>query len=106
MVVTTETIVTIAAVITAVGVIFGVIFKAYKLYLKQFEQDAAIKKLKEKTDKDMKRIQTENTLICFALSACLDGLSQLGANHTVPIAREKLDNYLNTAAHDVNSQEE
>ena len=105
MVVNSETIVTLAAVVTALGVIFGIIFKAYKLYLKQFEQDDEIKKLREKTDKNMKRIKAENELICFALSACLDGLSQLGANHTVPVAREKLDSYLNAAAHETTEEE-
>ena len=81
-------IITAASVLTALGVILGVIFKAYKWYLKQKKQDEEIKQIKE-----------ENTLICFALSACLDGLQQLGANHTVPIAKEKLDKYLNQQAH-------
>lgn len=81
-------IITAASVLTALGVILGFIFKAYKWYLKQKKQDEEIKQIKE-----------ENTLICFALSACLDGLQQLGANHTVPIAKEKLDKYLNQQAH-------
>ena len=81
-------IITAASVLTALGVILGFIFKGYKWYLKQKKQDEEIKKIKE-----------ENTLICFALSACLDGLQQLGANHTVPIAKEKLDKYLNQQAH-------
>lgn len=84
----TETLIIIAEVISAVVVIFGVVFGVYRWYLKQNKQDVDIAKIKE-----------ENTLICFALSACLDGLSQLGANHTVPIAKEKLDKYLNQQAH-------
>lgn len=83
-----QTIILIAEVLTAIVVIFGGIFAVYKWYLKQNKQDADIAKIKE-----------ENTLICFALSACLDGLSQLGANHTVPVAKEKLDKYLNQQAH-------
>ena len=83
-----DTIITIAAVITALGVIFGVIFAIYKWYLKQ-----------EKQDKDIAHIKEEETLILFALSACLDGLQQLGANHTVPIAKDKLDKYINQQAH-------
>lgn len=81
-------IITAAGVITALGVIFGLIFKVYKWCLRQEEQD-----------KEIKRIKEEDTLICYALSACLDGLQQLGANHTVPIAKEKLDKYLNQQAH-------
>ena len=83
-----DTIITIAAVITALGVIFGVIFAIYKWYLKQ-----------EKQDKDIAHIKEEDTLIVFALSACLDGLQQLGANQTVPIAKDKLDKYINQQAH-------
>jgi hypothetical protein len=81
-------IITAGSIITALGVIFGFIFKVHKWYLKQEKQDEEIKQIKE-----------ENTLICFALSACLDGLMQLGANHTVPVAKDKLDKYLNKQAH-------
>ena len=88
MTITTENIVTAAAVISACITIFGVVFAVYRWYLKQ-----------EKQDTDIKRIKEENTLICFALSACLDGLQQLGANHTVPVAKDKLDKYLNQQAH-------
>lgn len=83
-----DTIITAAAIITALGVIFGVVFSVYRWYLKQ-----------EKQDKDIARIKEEDTLIVFALSACLDGLQQLGANHTVPIAKDKLDKYINQQAH-------
>lgn len=88
MMITWQTIVTTAAVLTAVVTIFGFVFAVYKWYLKQ-----------ESQDKDIARIKEENTLIVFALSACLDGLGQLGANHTVPIAKEKLDKHLNREAH-------
>lgn len=86
--VSADAIITIAAVIGALGVIFGVVFAVYRWYLKQ-----------EKQDKDIARIKEEDTLIVFALSACLDGLQQLGANHTVPIAKDKLDKYINQRAH-------
>lgn len=86
--ITADTIIAIAAVITALGVIFGAIFAVYKWYLKQNKQD-----------EDIKRIKEEDTLIVFALSACLDGLQQLGANHTVPVAKDKLDKYINQQAH-------
>ena len=83
-----DTIITIAAVIGALGVIFGIVFAVYRWYLKQ-----------EKQDKDIAHIKEEDTLIVFALSACLDGLQQLGADHTVPIAKDKLDKYINQRAH-------
>lgn len=86
--ITADVFITVAAVITALGVIFGAIFAVYKWYLKQNKQD-----------EDIKRIKEEDTLIVFALSACLDGLQQLGANHTVPVAKDKLDKYINQQAH-------
>lgn len=78
----------VAEIISAISIIFGVIFACYRWYLKQKKQDADIKAIKE-----------ENTLICYALRACLDGLEQLGANHTVPVAKEKLEKHLNILAH-------
>ena len=48
---------------------------------------------------DVSQLKEENTLICFGLSACIDGLLRLGCNHTVPIAKDKLDKYLNQTAH-------
>lgn len=84
----TTHIITVASVITALGVIFGLMLKIHKWYLKQEKQDEEIKQIKE-----------EDTLICYALSACLDGLMQLGANHTVPDAKDKLDKFLNQQAH-------
>lgn len=86
--ITANSIITIAAVITAISAIFGVVFAIYRWYLKQ-----------EKQDTDIARIKEENALIVFALSACLDGLQQLGANHTVPVAKDKLDKYINKQAH-------
>lgn len=86
--VSADTLITIAAVIGALSVISGVVFAVYRWYLKQ-----------EKQDKDIAHIKEEDTLIVFALSACLDGLQQLGANHTVPIAKDKLDKYINQRAH-------
>ena len=83
-----NTIITAAAVITAVTVVGGLIFRIYQWYLGR-----------KKANTDITRIKEENCLICFALSACLDGLTQLGANHTVPIAKDKLDKYLNQQAH-------
>lgn len=89
MTITANAIITAASLIGAVGVIFGLIFAAYRWYLRQ-----------NKDTEEIKHLKKENTLICFALSACLDGLIQLGANHTVPIAKDKLDKYLNQQAHD------
>lgn len=83
-----DTLLTISAVTVALGTIFGILTAGYKFILRQLKQD-----------EDIKRIKEENALIVFALSACLDGLQQLGANHTVPVAKNKLDKYINQQAH-------
>ena len=88
MYITWQSVITAASVLGAAGVRLGTVLAVYRWYLKQEKQDRDILKMKE-----------ENTLICFALAACLDGLMQLGANHTVPVAKEKLDKYLNQQAH-------
>lgn len=85
---TSTTIITLASVLTALGMFIGAFCKLHSWYLRQQAQD-----------REIERLKSENTLICYALSACLDGLIQLGANHTVPIAKDKLDKYLNQQAH-------
>lgn len=85
---TWQTIITAASVLTSIGVIIGAVLRIHKWYLEQ-----------QKLKKEMATAKKENELICFALSACLDGLQQLGANHTVPKAKEKLDKFLNEQAH-------
>ena len=52
-----------------------------------------------KLEKKVTQQEEENCLLCYGLAACLDGLIQLGANHDVPIAKDKLDKYLNKKAH-------
>lgn len=88
MTISAQTIISAAALIGAIAAIFGLIFAVYRWYLRQ-----------NKDTEEIKHLKKENTLICYALSACLDGLVQLGANHTVPKAKEKLDKYLNQSAH-------
>ena len=48
---------------------------------------------------DMKAVKEEQRVLCVALSACLDGLIQLGANHEVPKAKQTLDEYITGQAH-------
>lgn len=88
MVITWQGIILAASVLSALGLMLGIILKVHKWYLFQEKQNDEIKCIKE-----------ENALICYALFACLDGLGQLGANHSVPDAKEKLDKYLNRQAH-------
>lgn len=94
-----DSIITIAAVITAFGVILGVPISIVKTIGKHKEKDRQQQERNISQDKDIARLKEENTLLVFGLSACLDGLQQLGANHSVPIAKDKLDKYINQMAH-------
>lgn len=95
-----NTIITAGAVVGAVVLIVGYLLKGHKWFLKQDNQNKEIAELKQHHDEDVQRIKQENYLICYALSACLDGLMQQGCNHTVPVAKQKLDEYLNQQAHE------
>ena len=48
---------------------------------------------------DLKTVKEEQRIMSIALSACLDGLMQLGANHEVPKAKKELDDYIRSQAH-------
>ena len=95
-----QTIITFGTAFSAALLLLGFIFKGHKWFLKQENQDEKIDKLAEHHDADVQRIKEENYLICYALSACLDGLMQQGCNSTVPEAKKKLDEYLNQQAHE------
>lgn len=88
-----------AALITAAGVICGAVLKCLQFVQRQKAQDKELEALRKKHDEDKDAIQEEQTLICYGLAACLDGLIQLGCNHDVTTAKKKLDKHLNKAAH-------
>ena len=90
-----QTIITTAAVIAAIIAIVGYYNKVYGWVKHQEEQDKRMDKIERAAATERKEL----TLIVYALSACLDGLGQLGANHTVPVAKDKLDKYINKQAH-------
>ena len=94
-----QTIITAGAVVTACLTVFGV-GRSFAKYLCSVK-DRARTRAEHSTaqDKDIARLKEENQLICYGLSAALDGLEQLGANHSVPIAKKKLQKYLNEQAH-------
>lgn len=81
-------IIKLAELVSAFLVVGGVLFAIFKWVAKQNRQDD-----------DIQKIKAENTLLVSGLFACLDGLEQLGANHTVPIAKAKLEEYINQQAH-------
>ena len=85
-----QTFIGLAGGIAAIIALLGYLFKGYDFVKRQKEQD-----------KDIKSIKKEQSLIITSLRACLDGLQQLGANHTVPEAKDKIDQYINDQAHGI-----
>lgn len=83
-----QIIITIASVITALGVIFGFIFAVYRWYLKQ-----------EKQDKDIKSIKEEQTILTYGVLACLKGLKEQGCDGPVTTAIDQIEKYINKQAH-------
>ena len=81
-------IVTIASVITALGVILGIVFGVYKWVLKQNKQDDDIKAIKE-----------EQTLLTYGVLACLKGLKEQGCDGPVTAAINQIEKHINKQAH-------
>lgn len=117
MYITSQSVITCAAVLAAIAAIVGYYNKAYKFVRHQAEQDKRmdeqdarmketekclsdkISALENLHSKDINGIGEELTLLCYAMTACLDGLSQLGANHGVTEAMDKLQKHINKKAH-------
>ena len=89
----------IAALITGIGTIIAVPKSIIRARDKKREKERLAMEKDQKQDADIQRLKEENCLIVFGLSACLDGLQQLGCNHTVTTAKDKIDKYRNQQAH-------
>ena len=103
-----EQIVEIAKVITAAGVVVGLLWNIFTQYMKFKNYDKRIKALsieiEELRTENIARMQSmmaEQCLQTRLFDAVLDGLEQLGCNHSVPKARRELNEFLNERAHEV-----
>lgn len=83
-----ETISTIAKVIGSLAVIGGVLVALYKFVERDKKQSELIK-----------GIQKEQTMLCYGIKACLQGLIEQGCDGPCREALAKLDKHLNQAAH-------
>lgn len=81
-------ILTVASIITALGIIFGLIFTIFRWYLKR-----------EKDNDDIKLIKQEQSILTKGVLACLKGLKEQGCNGPVTEAINEIENYLNKNAH-------
>ncbi len=83
-----QTLITIAAVLTALSTVFGRYNKVYDFIKKQEEQD-----------KQIKAIQEEQSIMIEGILACLKGLHEQGANGPVTEAISKIEQHLIEKAH-------
>ena len=88
MTITTQTVITAAAVLAAIVAIFSYYNKAYDMIRHQKEQD-----------KNINSILEEQTILTYGVLACLKGLREQGCNGPVAEAIDKIDKYLNQKAH-------
>jgi len=93
-------IITAASVLAAIIALAGYLFKAHDWVQMQDGRENEIAELRKQHNADISTVQEEQTLIVYGLLACLDGLEQLGCNHEVTNAKEKLNKHLNKKAHD------
>ena len=89
VIINANTLTTLAEVLTALGVIGGVVLWCIKFIQRS-----------KRHHEELKAIRKEQTLICYGLLACLKGLKEQGSNGPVTEAMDRLEEHLNQAAHD------
>ena len=83
-----EVIITVASVITALGVILGLFITIHKWVLKQNKQDD-----------DISSIKKEQSILTKGVLACLKGLKEQGCDGPVTIAIVEIEDHINKEAH-------
>ena len=83
-----EIIITVASVITALGVILGLFITIHKWVLKQNKQDVDISSIKE-----------EQSILTKGVLACLKGLKEQGCDGPVTTAIVEIEDHLQQQAH-------
>ena len=92
VIISADTLIALAELLTALGVIGGVILWCIKFVQRSRRQN-----------EELKAIRREQTLICYGLLACLQGLKEQGCNGPVTEAMNRIEEHLNQAAHDEES---
>ena len=83
-----EIIITTASVVTALGVIFGILFAFCKWLMKRDKNDVEIREIKE-----------EQTILTKGVLACLKGLKEQGCDGPVTAAIVEIEDHINKQAH-------
>lgn len=113
IILTADTIIKIASVLTALGVLIGLAVKAVHWFDRQAEQDTKLAALEAKHDTDreelraemareLAKIYAEQTVLTFGVLSCLKGLQEQGCNGPVTEAVNKLERHINQRAHEMN----
>ncbi len=89
VVITWQSIVTVAAVIGAIVAIVAYFAKAVRWVDRQKKQDKELAAMKE-----------EQTILTYGVLACLKGLKEQGCNGPVTEAIDKIEKHLNQKAHE------
>lgn len=84
-----EDVILIGSLLAALGGIGGLVLWCVRFVERQKRQD-----------RELAAIRKEQTLICYGVKACLQGLREQGCNGPVSEALNKLDKHLNQAAHE------
>ena len=92
VVINADRLIALAELLTALGVIGGVVLWCIKFVQRSKRQH-----------EELKAIRREQTLICYGLLACLQGLKEQGCNGPVTEAMNRIEEHLNQAAHDEES---
>lgn len=87
--ITADTLIVLAELLSALGIIGGVILWCFKFVQRSRRQN-----------EELKAIRKEQILICYGLLACLKGLKEQGCNGPVTEAMNRMEEHLNQAAHD------
>lgn len=83
-----DTIIKAAGLVTALGVLGGVVVSLYRASERDRKQSEIIKEM-----------MAEQSLICYGLRGALQGLIEQGCNGPCKDALEKLNKHLNQEAH-------
>ena len=89
IVISADTIIRAASLLTAMGVVGAVFVWCLKFVERQ-----------KKQEKEICAIRHEQTIICYGILACLKGLKEQGCNGPVTEALNKIERHLNHAAHE------
>ena len=83
-----EIIITAASVVTALGVIFGILFAFFKWLMKR-----------DKNDVEIREIQEEQSILTKGVLACLKGLKEQGCDGPATVAITEIEDHINKQAH-------